>query len=210
MKTVRIKSALPLYLSALVWILFGMFSPIYRLLYIAIAASVSFAVYLLASAFFPGKTVEVEKLAATGDGAIDRQIDEGRASIRGLVEANDAIEDERISAELQRMTDAGYKIFDALEADVSRASQVRRFMNYYLPTTGKLLKQYRMLMDSGSTGETVSGAMQSVENSLEMISTAFEKQLDSLYKHEALDIQTDIDVLETMLASDDIRIAPKK
>ncbi len=205
MKTIRIRSAIPLYCAAFVWLLFGMFSPIYRGIFILIAACVSFAAYLFASAFFPGRTVEVEKIAASGVAAIDRQIDEGRKEIRALVEANDAIPDEAISKELQRMTDAGFKIFDALEADTARASQVRKFMSDYLPTTGTLLKQYRVLMESGSGGETVSGAMRRIESSLSMIAAAFEKQLDSLYKHEALDIQTDIDVLETMLASDGIQ-----
>ena len=210
MKTKRIKSAIPIYLAAFIWLLVGLFSPIYKVVFIVIAACVSFAAYLVASAFLPGRVVEVEKAAATGDGAIDRQIDEGRRAIRSLVEANDAIPDEAISARLQRMTDAGYKIFDALEADLSRASQVRKFMNYYLPTSEKLLTHYRELMGSGSSGETVAGAMLSVENSLEMIASAFEKQLDSLYRNRALDIETDIDVLETMLKSDGIGAGQSK
>ena len=103
------------------------------------------------------------------------------------------------------MTEAGGKIFDILEKEPSRAGEVRRFMNYYLPTADKLLTQYRELGGSGSQGENVRGAMTVVENSLEMIAVAFERQLDGLYRHEAMDIQTDIDVLETMLASDGIR-----
>ena len=83
-------------------------------------------------------------------------------------------------------------------------------MNYYLPTADKLLKQYRDLLKTGSQGENIQGAMRSIENSLELIATAFEKQLDSLYRHEAMDIQTDIDVLETMLAADGIRVDSKQ
>ena len=122
-----------------------------------------------------------------------------------LREVDKAIEDEAISARLKRMTDAGGKIYDILEKEPARAGEVRRFMNYYLPTADKLLTQYRELDGSGSQGENVRGAMTVVENSLEMIAVAFERQLDSLYRHEAMDIQTDIDVLETMLAADGIR-----
>ena len=128
-----------------------------------------------------------------------------RAALHNLREADKAIEDEAVSARLKRMTDAGGKIFDILEKEPSRASEVRRFMNYYLPTADKLLTQYRELDGSGSQGVNVRGAMTVVENSLEMIAVAFERQLDSLYRHEAMDIQTDIDVLETMLAADGIR-----
>ena len=206
MKTVRIKSAIPIYLAALIWILFGLFAPIYELLFIIIAACVSVAVYLVASVFFPGRTVEVDAKPDSGDDAVNAQISAGRAALRSLREADEAIEDEAISARLKRMTEAGGKIFDILEKEPSRAGEVRRFMNYYLPTADKLLTQYRELGGSGSQGENVRGAMTVVENSLEMIAVAFERQLDSLYRHEAMDIQTDIDVLETMLASDGIRL----
>ena len=205
MKTVRIKSAIPIYLAALIWILFGLFAPIYELLFIIIAACVSVAVYLVASVFFPGRTVEVDAKPDSGDDAVNAQISAGRAALRSLREADEAIEDEAISARLKRMTEAGGKIFDILEKEPSRAGEVRRFMNYYLPTADKLLTQYRELDGSGSQGENVRGAMTVVENSLEMIAVAFERQLDSLYRHEAMDIQTDIDVLETMLAADGIR-----
>ena len=206
MKTIKIKSAIPLYLAALIWLLFGLFAPIYELLFIIIAACVSVAVYLVASVFFPGRTVEVDAKPDSGDEAVNAQIVEGRAALHNLREADEAIEDEAISARLKRMTEAGGKIFDILEKEPSRAGEVRRFMNYYLPTADKLLTQYRELGGSGSQGENVRGAMTVVENSLEMIAVAFERQLDGLYRHEAMDIQTDIDVLETMLASDGIRL----
>lgn len=217
MKTIKIKSAIPIYLAALIWILFGLFAPIYELIYIIIAACVSLAAYIVSSIFLPGRTVEVDAKPDSGDEAVNAQIAEGRSALRNLREADAAIEDEAISARLKRMTEAGGKIFDILEKEPSRAGEVRRFMNYYLPTADKLLTQYRELGESGSQGENVRGAMTVVENSLEMIAVAFERQLDSLYRHEAMDIQTDIDVLETMLASDGIRpqsapaaTAPKK
>ena len=205
MKTIKIKSAIPIYLAALIWILFGLFAPIYELIYIIIAACVSLAAYIVSSIFLPGRTVEVDAKPDSGDEAVNAQIAEGRSALRNLREADAAIEDEAISARLKRMTEAGGKIFDILEKEPSRAGEVRRFMNYYLPTADKLLTQYRELGESGSQGKNVRGAMTVIENSLEMIAVAFERQLDSLYRHEAMDIQTDIDVLETMLAADGIR-----
>ena len=55
MKTKRIKSAIPIYLAAFIWLLVGLFSPIYKVVFIVIAACVSFAAYLVASAFLPGR-----------------------------------------------------------------------------------------------------------------------------------------------------------
>ena len=89
--------------------------------------------------------MEVDAKPDSGDEAVNAQIAEGRAALRNLREADEAIEDEAISARLKRMTEAGGKIFDILEKEPSRAGEVRRFMNYYLPTADKLLTQYREL-----------------------------------------------------------------
>ena len=202
MKTVKIKSALPLYACALVWILFGLFAPLYRWKYLLLAAGISVVVYILFSVIFPGRTEEVEEKVSTGDAEIDRQIEEGRAQLKALQSANDAIEDEHISNQLARMTKAGGQIFSVLEKDTSKANDVRRFMNYYLPTTKKLLDGYQQLRATGATSGNVAEAMTSVENSLEMIAGAFEKQLDNLYGDRTLDIQTDIDALETVLKAE--------
>ena len=75
-------------------------------------------------------------------------------------------------------------------------------MNYYLPTADKLMASYRLMKESENPGENITQAMQSVENSLSMIADAFEKQLNNLYSDKKLDIETDIEVLETMMASD--------
>lgn len=204
MKTVKIKSAVPLYLAGLTWLLFGLFATMYRLIFIFIAACASLAVYLVASVFFPGRTLEVEKPAHSGDAQVDAQIEQGRSALRQLRNTRATVSDGLVASRLERMIAAGEKIFDALESDVSRAGEVRKFMNYYLPTAQKLLASYRELLQTGSTLENVAGAMRSIENSLEMIALAFEKQLDFLYRHEALDIATDIDVLETMLKADNL------
>ena len=202
MKTIRIKSAIPVYAAALVWLLFGLFSPIYRWKYILLAAGVSVVIYIIASIVFPGRKEQVEEKPNSGDSEIDLQIEEGRRRLHSLRAANDAIKDAEISARLDRMTLAGDKIFERLEKDISRASDVRRFMNYYLPTAEKLLSGYQTLSATGSKGENVTAALTSIENSLEMIAAAFEKQLDNLYGDQALDIQTDIDALEAILGAE--------
>ena len=173
MKKVKIRSAVPIYLAALTWVLFGLLSPIYEWLFILIAAGASMAVYLVTSVLFPGRVVEKFDPAQSGDAQVDRQIEEGRKMIRRIVEANEAIPDAKISACMDRMQAAGEKIFEALEKDVGRASQVRKFMNYYLPATDKLLTQYQLLNATKSGGENVRSAMQSVENSMDLIAQAF-------------------------------------
>ena len=83
-------------------------------------------------------------------------------------------------------------------------------MNYYLPTTLKLLSSYDKLEDTGITGTNISETMLSIERMMNTIVMAFEKQLDSLYGAEALDISTDITVLENMMAREGLVDSPLK
>ena len=87
-----------------------------------------------------------------------------------------------------------------MKADPAKLPQIRRFMDYYLPTTLKLLNAYDRMDATGVAGENITGTKERVENIMGAIVTAFEKQLDSLFGEDALDISTDISVLETMLA----------
>ena len=73
-------------------------------------------------------------------------------------------------------------------------------MSYYLPTTLKLLNAYDRMSDQGVSGENIDGTMKRVENMMDTIVRAFEKQLDGLFGAEALDISTDITVLDNMMA----------
>ena len=198
----RIPSAIPIYGAAAVWLVMGLILPIYRLWAIFLTLALSAASALALKKKFPGREVEVVRRADTGDETVIRQIEEGRETLRRIHASNEAIPDPELSEEIRRMEAAGGAIFDALEKDVTKASQVRRFMTYYLPTTDKLLSRYRELQNVASGGENVNRAMDSIRRSMGMVATAFEKQLDALYKDSALDIETDIEVLETMLSTE--------
>ena len=82
--------------------------------------------------------------------------------------------------------------------------QIRRFMDYYLPTTLKLLNAYDRMDDAGISGVNIDGTKGKISAMMDTISTAFEKQLDALFGDEALDISTDITVMEQMLAREGI------
>lgn len=204
MKKKWIKSAIPIYASAAVWLLLGLICPgmMLKPWFLIVAAALSAAACFGASKVFKPRVVEVQEAPNSGDKAIDALIKEGRIHLEHLVRANAEIEDAEISAKLERMERAGKEILNLLEKDTSRAGIVRRFMNYYLPAADKLMSGYRMMMESRNAGENITQAMQSVENSLGMIADAFEKQLDNLYSDRKLDIETDIEVLETMMAGD--------
>ena len=113
---------------------------------------------------------------------------------------DDAIEDEKISRDIRRLETVCQGIFGQVKADPSKLPQIRRFMDYYLPTTLKILNAYDRMDAAGVSGENITGTKERVENIMGTIVSAFEKQLDALFGTDALDISTDISVLETMLS----------
>lgn len=91
------------------------------------------------------------------------------------------------------------KIFAHVTANPRKLSRARRFVNYYVPTTIKLLNAYDRMGSQGVEGENIGGTMRKIEDILDTIVTAFEKQLDNLFSEEAMDISADITVLEGMI-----------
>lgn len=201
MKTKVIPSAIPIYIAAAVWAVFGLFGHLYEMSNILLAISLSLAAYFVARKFLPGRKVEVEDVLSTGDRDMDAKLAASAEALKRLRDAASNAASPAAAKELGRIDAAGRKILVAVVDKRGRFDQVRKFMDYYLPTTDKLMTQYRQLTGAGA-GEQVKRAMSSIENSLDMIALAFEKQLDKLYVDEAMDITTDVQVLETMMASD--------
>lgn len=204
MKKVQIKSAAPFYCAAAVWILAGLIRPsaYLRIGPILLIAALSAGAYFAGSLVFKGKTVMVEEKVNTGNADVDQQIMDGRERLLKLQQHNDRLPDPEISKQLDRMKKAGDAILGELEKDPSHYSEVRRFMNYFLPTAEKLVASYVKLSAIPSKGENVTSAMKTVESSLGKIADAFEKQLDSLFRDQSFDIEADVSVLETMLKGD--------
>ena len=129
-------------------------------------------------------------------------MDELERILNELYQLNEQIEDEAVSARIDRIGTLTAGIFRAVIDNPGREQDVRKFMNYYLPTTLKLLKSYDMLEEQSYQGENIVASRKKIESVLDTLIAAFEKQLDRLFQNDALDIATDIDVLETMMAGD--------
>ena len=129
-------------------------------------------------------------------------MDELERTLNELYQLNEQIEDEAVSARIDRIGTLTAGIFRAVIDNPEREQDVRKFMNYYLPTTIKLLRSYDMLEEQSYQGENIVASRKKIESVLDMLIAAFEKQLDRLFQNDALDIATDIDVLETMMAGD--------
>ena len=131
---------------------------------------------------------------------VDPIVEEGNRALSEMGRLYMSIQDPEIKAkinELMRVTD---KITQDAIADPSDVPQIKKFMNYYLPTTIKLLNAYDRMSAQGIEGENLNKTMKSIDAMLDDAIAAYKKMLDSLFANQALDIETDIEVMNTMLA----------
>ena len=142
------------------------------------------------------------RIPLTGDAAADAVITKGQEMIDTIRRDNAAIPDPRLSSQMEAICEKCDQIFRAVSETPSKAPQVRKFMNYYLPTTLKILSNYRTMQDRGVSFREMTDARDTTVRGLNMILTACQKQIDSLHKENMMDISTDIDVLEQMLKRD--------
>lgn len=205
------KSAAPLYAAAAVWVLYALLFPLHRLTHFIVVILASALVGGIAKLICKDVVEEVEVPAepeTTGNAELDKMIDACDKAIAEMKRLDDNIADEKISAQIVRLGTLTEKILGQVKADPAKLPQIRKFMNYYVPTTLKLLNAYDRMGAQGVEGENISGTMAKVEQMMGTIVIAFEKQLDSLFGSEALDISTDITVLENMMAREGLSDDP--
>lgn len=119
-----------------------------------------------------------------------------------LHRVNDAIPDEEMTDKISRLEAVSAKIFEQARTDPDKLPQMRKFMDYYLPTSLKLLNTYAELDKQGVEGENITESKHRIERTMDTLVKAFETQLDKLFASDALDVSTDIDVMENMLRAD--------
>jgi len=138
----------------------------------------------------PPKAVPV-----TGNSVYDERI-------RQIRELNDRIADKAVSDKIDRIEALTADIFQLISDHPERADEIRRFVNYYLPTTFKLLESYSLMEKQRYQGENIRASRAQIEKVLDQIIKAIERQQDKLFQSEALDVETDITVLNTMMSAD--------
>lgn len=223
MDTVKRRAVAPFYAVGVLWICWGVLLPLYQPAHIAAAAAVSAAVFFLVSrlcrAGAVGQTSQAGETQAkeaqpreesSGNPELDKVRKDGRLAIAEMKRLDENIADAGISADIVRLEQVSAKIFEEVGRSPEKLPQIRKFMDYYLPTTLKLLNAYDRMSGTGVSGENIDSTLARVEGMMRTIVSAFEKQLDSLYGAEALDISTDITVLETMMAREGLTDQPLK
>jgi len=209
-----------IYSFALAWLVLSLIFPLHELWGLALIALISTIIALIfGKAGSPRRKKKAEKrrqaeekaaanVSAARSGQpivsygpeIDPILKEGNRALAEMGRLYASIKDVQVRQkinELMRITD---KITQDAIADPSDIPQIKKFMNYYLPTTIKLLNSYDRMSAQGIEGENLNKSMASINEMLDEAIVAYKKRLDSLFENQALDIETDIEVMNTMLA----------
>ena len=145
---------------------------------------------------------EASRIPLTGNQQADAVILKGQEMLNTIRDENIVITDETLSAQMDTLSDKCQQIFRTVSAEPSKAPHVRKFMNYYLPTTLKVLANYRTMQERGVSYQDMQQARESAVRCMNMVLTACQKQIDALHRENMLDISTDIEVMEQMLRRD--------
>lgn len=134
----------------------------------------------------------------------------GEAYIARIRANNDAIEGEEISRKIDQIEHVVRTIFDRAAEQPQVIDDLGKLMDYYLPTTVKLLDAYRDLDVQPVQGPNIAASKHEIEATLDTLSVAFEKLLDSIFRDMAWDVSSDISVLRTVLAQEGLVDSPLK
>ena len=133
---------------------------------------------------------------------LEKMVEEGQECIRKVRYMNDLIPGETISAKMDRLEGLLKEIFERLEKDPTQMNRMHKVMSYYLPTTLKLVEAYHEFDRISNPNEEIISAKQEIEDTLDTINEAFVELLNSLFQAKVMDVTTDAQVLQTVLASE--------
>ncbi len=212
MKEKKIPSIISYYVVAISSLVWSIALPLYETKHFICFGLVEILLFLITWQICPKKIMveqkkeEIEdKEPETGDPELDKMIKDKEYAIAEMKRLDTNIVDEKISEQIVHLEEVTGKIVDYVVDHPDKKRQVKRFFNYYLPTTIKLLDAYDRMDDAGISGINIDGTKGKIETMMETAVEAYDKQLDHLYKDEAIDISTDITVMENLLKAEGLK-----
>ena len=203
-KVIKTPSVYPIYCAGVGWVLVSLFAPMYRISGLILCAVAAVLGYGLGTKIFPPKEeiVEIIKEEEYASEAIRQTVEEGVRMLDELKAVNVNICHANVSQQIDEIEAVAAEILNTVKKQPESVGSIRKWMNYYLPTTLKLLKQYAELEKQTTKGSNVQESMEKIEKMMNLVVTAFHKQLDNLFEGEAMDISSEITVMEGMMASE--------
>lgn len=133
-------------------------------------------------------------------GEVPLNLETTRRFAQVLEKEQELMEDERAVEELQHMQKTTESICAWLEAHPESLPKARRFAEYYIPTTLKLLHTYNDVQSQ--QGENAEAIRRDIAGILHTLNQAYDNLYDKLLSDVALDVSSEIAALQGMLAND--------
>ena len=169
----------PFYAVAVLWLVYGALFPLYAVMHYVllglISAGVFFGINVLCKKGGVVGQAEAPEAApkskeeSTGNAELDKMLKDGRMAVSEMKRLDDNIADAGISADIVRLEQVSQKIFDEVKRDPEKLPQIRKFMDYYLPTTLKMLTGYRKMDERKVEGKNADATRQQIRSAMDVV-----------------------------------------
>ena len=209
-REIKHQSVAPYYIIAISWIIFALFCPMYKIGHFIVIILISVAEFVILRKIIPPTIERIPipyEAPHSGVEDVDKTIEAGAEYIRKFDKIGIELAklDPKLAAKLSEIRELMNTMFDYVSKNPDKLPRIRRFLNYYLPTLEKLMNTYLELSSEKIKGENITKTLSGIEGILDTIKPAFERMLNDLYEDRAIDISSDITVLENMLENEGLR-----
>ena len=200
LKEVKRQSCVPIYGFGIAFLLYCLLFPMYTALHLILCIGFSFAVYGILRKVFPPcvVTVKQKEKPKTEDPVLNSAMEQGRSYLLDLRRLNDEIPEQAFSDELDEIERITGAIFDQVTSSPDKLPKIRTLLNYFLPTTVKLISQYAALQSQRGI-DNVDQICIRIRQSVSQVKEALRKQLNNLYENDVIDVTAEIQVMEQLL-----------
>ena len=208
MEKKTIRSGAPYVTAGLAVLAVALVLGIGSLLSYGIAAAAGALGFLAGKRLFPDRVVEIERAPRSGNAEVDALIAEARGQLAAIAQANEAIAERELSAQIDDIEATCRTILQRLEEQPNMLSSLRTFLRYYLPATLKLLQERAKLEHEVNAGASAQIA-EKIRAAMAQVQAAFHKQLDALNEFRFINLESEMDVLSDMLRGDGLLAGEK-
>jgi len=138
----------------------------------------------------------------SGNSAADSLIDIGREHLRELNLLALQVRGDSLKSNVDSICEATRQLLELLSENPGKTKQAKQLIDYALPTTIKLLKQYADLDRQPVKGENIRKSMDKIVEMSGSVAEIMRRELDALYADRTFDIEVDVEVLQNMMRQD--------
>ncbi|MCQ2548783.1 MAG: 5-bromo-4-chloroindolyl phosphate hydrolysis family protein [Lachnospiraceae bacterium] len=131
-----------------------------------------------------------------------RQLEEKFILLEQIKEYKNTIQDADVKASIETTGQIGDRIFEEVRKDPDDLDDIKKFINYYLPTTLKAVQSYGMYEKETIESDIVIKSKQEIKDTLQLVCNAFQNLLEKIQQDDAMDLSSDMEVMSALMAQE--------